>query len=152
MRAVVQRVTNARVTVGEEEVGSSGYGMLVFLGVLTGDSEREAQRLAERIAHFRFFADDEGRMNLSVIDVGGQALVISQFTLAADGRKGRRPSFDRAAAPECAEPLYESFVSALRELGVPTETGRFGASMVVESANLGPVTFSLEEPSASGSA
>jgi len=149
MKVVVQRVTRARVTVEGEEVGSCGYGMLVYLGVMRGDTGREAQRLAERIARFRFFGDAEGRMNLSALDVSGEALVISQFTLAADGRKGRRPSFDQAAAPELAEPLYRRFVELLQALGVPTRTGRFGASMEVESTVLGPVTFSLEEPSGS---
>jgi len=146
MKAVVQRVARARVIVEGREVGSCGYGMLIFLGVLRGDTESEARRLAERIARFRFFADEDERMNLSSLDVDAEALVVSQFTLAADGRKGRRPSFDLAAPPEAAEPLYQFFVSVLRELGVSTETGRFGARMEVESTGLGPVTFSLEEP------
>lgn len=146
MKAVVQRVTRACVRVDGEVVGEIGPGALVLLGVLRGDSEREAERLAERIARFRFFSDAEGKMNLSVLDVGGAALVVSQFTLAADGRKGRRPSFDRAAPPDEARALYRAFVAALEALGLPCATGRFGAAMAVELINDGPVTFSLDEP------
>lgn len=147
MKAVVQRVTRASVRVEGEVVGEIGTGMLVLLGVLDGDTERDAERLAERVARFRFFPDDEGRMNLSAIDLGLEALVVSQFTLAADGRRGRRPSFDRAAAPAVAEPLYEQFVRALEGHGLRCATGRFRTAMQVELVNDGPVTFVLDEPS-----
>lgn len=146
MKAVVQRVARARVVVAGEEVGRCGRGMLVLLGVLRGDDEPRAVRLAHKLARFRFFADDRDRMNLSAVDAGAGALVVSQFTLAADGRKGRRPSFDRAAPPEVAEPLYERFVSELRAQGVTVETGVFGARMEVALVGDGPVTFVLEEP------
>ena len=145
MRAVVQRVSSASVRVADEVVGSVKRGALVLLGVLEGDSEREAMQLAEKIGGFRYFSDDEGRMNLSVDEVGGARLGVSQFTLAADGRKGRRPSFDKAAPPEDARTLYERFVVALRAQGLKVETGRFGAMMEVELVNDGPVTFILEE-------
>ncbi len=144
MKAVLQRVSRACVRVDGEVVGEIGPGVLVLLGVLRGDDEQTAVRLAERVARFRFFRDEEGRMNRSAIDCGHAALVVSQFTLAADGRRGRRPSFDRAAPPELAEPLYERFVRALDELGLRTATGRFGALMEVELVNDGPVTFALE--------
>lgn len=124
---------------------------MVFLGVLAGDDLACARRLAEKVARFRFFGDDRGRMGRSILDLEGQEpaaalLVVSQFTLAADGRKGRRPSFDRAAPPEAAEPLYEAFCTALRELGVHVETGRFRAEMTVDVSGDGPVTFVLDEP------
>ena len=137
-------MTRASVRVDGEVVGRIAKGMLILLGVLAGDGPEEADRLAERAAGFRFFRDDGGRMDRSVLETGGSALVVSQFTLAADGRKGRRPSFDRAAPPAEAEVLCERFVRRLRELGVPTETGRFGAMMEVELVNDGPVTFVLE--------
>jgi len=144
VKAVVQRVERAAVRVDGEEVARIDAGMLVLLGVMRGDGPRQAEELAERVARFRFFRDEEGRMNLSALDVGGEALVVSQFTLAADGRKGRRPSFDRAAPPAEAEALYEHFVRRLRELGLACGTGRFGAMMSVELVNDGPVTFVLE--------
>jgi D-tyrosyl-tRNA(Tyr) deacylase len=146
MKAIVQRVARASVRVGAEEVGAIGSGMLVLLGILEGDSEAEAQRFAEKIARFRFFPDEAGKMNRSALDVGGSVLVVSQFTLAADGRSGHRPSFDDAADPAIAEQLYERFVDAMRALGLDVETGRFGARMQVELVNDGPVTFALEEP------
>ncbi len=146
MKAVVQRVTRAAVRVDGELVGEVARGMLVLLGVMRGDTERQAHGLAERIARFRFFPDERGRMNLAAADCGAGALVVSQFTLAADGHKGRRPSFDRAAPPELAEELYGHFVGRLRSLDLPTSTGRFGAMMEVELVNDGPVTFVLEEP------
>jgi len=145
MRVVVQRVNSASVRVDGDVVGSVKRGALVLLGVLEGDSEREANQLAEKVAGFRYFSDEEGRMNLSIGEVGGSLLVVSQFTLAADGRKGRRPSFDKAAPPLEAESLYEHFVSALRSQGVVVETGNFGAMMEVELVNDGPVTFVLDE-------
>ncbi len=147
----MQRVSRAQVRVDGAPVGEIERGMVVLLGVMSGDRADEARRLAERCATFRFFADEEGRMNRSILDVGGRALVVSQVTLAADGRKGRRPSLDDAAAPERARELYETFVAALEALGVACRTGRFGALMEVELVNDGPVTFLLEEPPPSGS-
>jgi D-tyrosyl-tRNA(Tyr) deacylase len=147
----VQRVSRARVTSGGEELGSIGAGLVVLLGVVRGDTREEAARLASRIAHFRIFADEQGRMNRSLHEGKLAALVVSQFTLALDdrspGQRGRRPSFDAAAPPAEAEPLYESFVAALGALGIATSTGRFGARMEVELVNDGPVTFVLEERS-----
>ena len=152
MKAVLQRVTRAEVRVAGESVGSIGAGVLVFLGVMRGDDDQVARRLAERCARFRFFVDENDRMNLSLVDTGGLALVVSQFTLAADGRKGRRPSFDRAAPPDEGERLYLAFIDALAALDVSCRTGTFGARMEVELVNDGPVTFLLEEapPSAPG--
>jgi len=146
LKAVVQRVRKASVVVDGVTNGAIQGGMLILLGVMRGDGESEAEALAERIARFRFFADEHQRMNLSALDCDAEALVVSQFTLAADGRKGRRPSFDRAAAPESAEPLYEHFVATLRRLGITTATGVFGAHMEVALTNTGPVTFVLEQP------
>jgi D-tyrosyl-tRNA(Tyr) deacylase len=145
MKAVVQRVSCARVRIDGEVVATIGPGMLVLLGVMRGDGEAEARRLAERIARFRFFPDEYGRMDRSALESGLEALVVSQLTLAADGRAGRRPSFDAAAPPERAEPLYEHFVAALRDVGLSVRTGHFGARMEVELTNDGPVTFALEE-------
>lgn len=146
MKAVVQRVTRASVTSEGELLGSIGRGALVLLGVLEGDGEEQAEQLARNVATFRIFPDERQRMGRSLLDVDGQALVVSQFTLAADGRKGRRPSFERAAAPAVAGPLVAHFVARLRDLGVATDTGRFGAMMAVELVNDGPVTFVLETP------
>lgn len=145
MRAVLQRVSRAAVRVDGEVVGEVERGVLVLLGVLRGDGAREAQRLAEKVARFRLFEDADGRMNRSLLDEGHGALVVSQFTLAADGRKGRRPSFDRAAPPDEAAPLIDAFADALAALGVAVATGRFGARMEVELVNDGPVTFVLDE-------
>jgi len=128
MRAVVQRVTRARSTPG----GGIGPGLVVLLGVAEGDSAEDAERLAGKIARLRIFEDDAGKFDRSLLDTGGAALVVSQFTLLADAAKGNRPSFSAAARPEVAEPLYERFAAALRKLGVPTETGVFGARMQVE--------------------
>jgi D-tyrosyl-tRNA(Tyr) deacylase len=144
MRAVVQRVARAGVTVGAETTGSIGRGLLVLLGVAPTDKAAEAQWLAEKIVSMRVFNDDDGKMNCGVAEVGGAVLVVSQFTLYGDCRKGRRPSFVGAAAPELAEPLYEAFVNAVRAQGVPTATGRFGAMMQVELVNDGPVTLLIE--------
>jgi D-tyrosyl-tRNA(Tyr) deacylase len=141
----VQRVTLARVKIAGEPVAAIGRGMLVLVGVMRGDREDEARRLADKIARFRFFADERDRMNRSAIECGFEALVVSQFTLAADGHAGRRPSFDAAAAPPIAEELYERFVAAMRQTGLAVATGRFGARMEVELVNDGPVTFALEE-------
>ena len=141
MRAVVQRVARASSTPG----GSIGAGVLVLLGIADGDDEAAAVRLAEKIARLRIFQNDEGKFDRSLIDVGGAALVVSQFTLIADTAKGNRPSFSHAARPERAEPLYQRFGSALGELGIHVETGVFGASMQVELVNDGPVTIVLSE-------
>ena len=144
MRVVIQRVSRARVTVDGEAVASIGRGLLVLVGVADGDGEEEALRLARKCAELRIFADAEGKFNLSLLDVEGEALVVSQFTLLADTRKGRRPSFVGAAAPESAEPLVAAFAQAMREAGVQTQTGRFGARMAVELVNDGPVTIVLD--------
>jgi len=153
MKAVVQRVASASVRADGEELARIGPGMLVLVGALRGDGEAQAARLAERIARLRFFADEHDRMNLSALDLGREALVVSQFTLAADGRRGRRPSFDAAADPREAEGLIEVFVARLRSLGIACRTGRFGARMQVELVNDGPVTFCLDEarPAPAGS-
>ena len=144
MRVVIQRVSRARVTVGGAVTGEVGRGLLVLLGVTHGDTIDAARWLAEKTVGLRVFADDEGKMNRSVADVGGGVLVVSQFTLYGDCRKGRRPSFIAAAPPEVAVPLYEAFVEAVRALGVPVATGRFGAMMDVELINDGPVTLIVE--------
>src|SRR5438067_1581357 len=144
MRVVIQRVSRARVTVGGEVVGEVGRGLLVLLGVTHGDTIEGARRLAEKTVGLRVFADDEGKMNRGVADVGGGVLVVSQFTLYGDAAKGRRPSFVAAAPPEVAVPLYEAFVDAVRALGVPVATGRFGAMMDVELVNQGPVTLIVD--------
>jgi len=140
MRAVVQRVSRARVTPG----GEIGRGLCVLLGVAGGDGEEQAARLAGKIARLRVFPDDAGRFDRSVVDVSGAALVVSQFTLIADTAKGNRPSFTDAAPPDEAKALYERFCSELRALGVPVETGVFGAKMEVELVNDGPVTIVLD--------
>lgn len=144
MRAVVQRVSRAAVRVEGEAVADIGPGLLVFVGVGTGDTELEATFVAEKVANLRIFPDEEGKMNLSVIDAGGSALIVSQFTLYGDVRKGRRPAFTSAAAPEVAEPLVMSVAARLEALSVPTWTGQFGAHMEVELTNHGPVTILIE--------
>jgi D-aminoacyl-tRNA deacylase len=144
LRAVVQRVSSARVVVVGTVVGEIGAGLCVLLGVARADGEAEAERLAARIARLRIFENDEGRFDRSLLDVVGEALVVSQFTLIADTAKGNRPSFTDAAPPEQAEPLYERFCAALRELGVGVATGVFGARMLVEIVNDGPVTIVLD--------
>lgn len=146
MRAVIQRVSRAEVRVEGRSVARIGRGLVILLGVLRGDDERRAARLAERVALFRVFPDQSERMNLSLLDVEGEALVVSQITLAADGRKGRRPSLDAAASPPVAEVLYRRFARALEDLGVRPASGVFGAKMEIELVNEGPVTFVLEEP------
>lgn len=144
MRAVIQRVSQALVTVGNEVVGEIGPGLLVLLGVTHADTAEQAKWLADKIAGLRIFNDADGKMNRSVTDVGGSVLVVSQFTLYGDCQKGRRPSFVDAAPPETAVPLYEEFVNAVRALGVPTATGRFGAMMEVALVNDGPVTLIVD--------
>jgi D-tyrosyl-tRNA(Tyr) deacylase len=144
MRVVLQRVSRASVRVGDELVGAIGPGLLLLLGIAPGDSADEARWLADKVVGLRVFADADGKMNLSVAECGGSVLVVSQFTLYGDCIKGRRPSFIGAAAPAIAEPLYETFVLAVRALGVPVATGRFGAMMQVELVNDGPVTLILD--------
>jgi D-tyrosyl-tRNA(Tyr) deacylase len=147
MLAVVQRVSEAKVSVEGRTVAAVGPGLLVLLGVAAGDDERDAAYLAAKIAHLRVFADDERRMNRSLLDVGGEALVVSQFTLYGDCRKGRRPAFTRAAPPADAERLYDRFIEELSALGVPTRAGEFGAMMAVSLTNDGPVTLIVRSPS-----
>jgi D-tyrosyl-tRNA(Tyr) deacylase len=144
MRAVVQRVSRAEVRVGGEVVGKVGAGLAVLLGVAEGDGEDAARFLADKVAALRIFEDDAGKMNRAVADVGGGVLVVSQFTLYGDVRKGKRPSFDDAARPETARALYEQFVLKVREAGVRCETGRFQEMMDVELVNDGPVTILLD--------
>ena len=144
MRAIIKRVKEARVDVDGETVGRIGEGMLVLLGAGKDDSDIDAEYLAEKILTLRIFEDPDGKMNLSVTDTGGSLLVVSQFTLYGDCRKGRRPSFDKAAPPELAEALYEEFVSKLRSRGARVETGRFRAMMDVHLVNWGPVTLMLD--------
>ena len=144
MRAVLQRVRSARVLVDGEVVGAIGRGVLVYVGVAEGDTTDEAEWLADKIAGLRIFASEERPIDRSLLDAGGAALVVSQFTLLADTRRGRRPSFTGAAPPEAAEPLVDAVVEALRASGVEVATGRFGAMMQVESTNDGPVTIVLD--------
>jgi D-aminoacyl-tRNA deacylase len=144
VRAVVQRVSSARVVVDGAAVGEIGSGLCVLLGVARDDDTDAAERLAGRIARLRIFENEEGRFDRSVLDVGGAVLVVSQFTLIADTAKGNRPSFTHAAPPEEAEPLYESFCAAVRELALEVATGHFAAQMAVELVNDGPVTIVLD--------
>ena len=144
MRALVQRVKYARVKVAGETVGEIGAGLLILLGVGADDTEKEAAFVADKCANLRIFEDDAGKMNRSLLDTGGGALVISQFTLYGDASHGRRPSFSAAAPPELAEPLYLKFVELMKDAGVPVATGRFRAEMAVELCNDGPVTIMVE--------
>ena len=144
MRLLVQRVLEAAVAVDGRQLGKVGQGFVVFVGVTHGDTEEQARKLARKLAELRVFADSAGKTNLSIQDVQGSALVVSQFTLYADTRRGRRPSFTDAAAPEPAEGLVESFRQALESEGVPTASGRFGADMQVNLVNDGPFTLLLE--------
>ncbi len=144
MRVVLQRVSSASVSIEGRVAGSIGRGFLVLVGFTAGDGGEDVEWMADKIAGLRLFSDDEGKMNLSLTDVDGAVLVVSQFTLYADARKGRRPSFVDAAPPEQAVPLYQSFVGALGARGLPVETGEFGALMAVELVNDGPVTLILE--------
>ena len=144
MRALVQRVTEASVEVNGSVVGSIGTGLLVLLGAATGDSTETAQKLADKVAGLRIFSDEQGKFNNSLLDIRGAALVVSQFTLLADTRKGRRPSFLDAAAPEIAQELVMVFCEHLRSLGLAVETGVFGAHMRVALVNDGPVTIMLD--------
>ncbi|MBN1218079.1 MAG: D-tyrosyl-tRNA(Tyr) deacylase [Anaerolineae bacterium] len=145
MRAILQRVRAGRVTVDGEVAGEIGPGYVILLGATHGDGPAEVKKLAEKTAHLRVFEDEQGKMNLSALDTGAEMLVVSQFTLFADVKKGRRPSFTRAAWPEVAEPLLAKYVSCLREVGVnKVETGIFGAHMLVSIENDGPVTITLD--------
>ena len=144
MRALLQRVTEASVSVGDETVGRVGPGLLVLLGIAKDDGEAEAVALAEKVARLRIFEGPGGHFDRSLLEAGGAALVVSQFTLYGDTRRGRRPSFDQAAPAAQAEPLVERFAQAMRDLGVPVQTGRFGAMMRVSLVNDGPVTVMAE--------
>lgn len=145
MRALIQRVQHSQVTVSGQIIAQIGHGLVILLGVGHGDGEEQARFLAEKVAALRIFEDEQGKTNLSIQDVKGEALVVSQFTLYADTRKGRRPSFTDAALPDVAAPLVERFAALLREQGVPTQSGQFGAHMLVEIYNDGPVTIWLEK-------
>lgn len=144
MIAVLQRVTRGTVRIDGVDHGTIDDGLVIFLGVMQGDAESDARFLADKISNFRIFSDKEGKMNLSIRDVGGKALSISQFTLCGDWRKGNRPSFTRAADPERGNELYEHFNTCLENNGIPVETGVFGAGMEVSLVNDGPVTFVLD--------
>ena len=144
MRYVCQRVLEAQVKVNDHVVGQIGRGLLVYLGVGKGDTESDAQFMADKLVNLRIFPDDAGKMNLSILDVGGKILLISNFTLHGDCRKGRRPGFDAAAPPKLAEQLYEKVAGLIAEQGVPVEKGVFGEYMHVTSTNDGPVTFILD--------
>jgi D-tyrosyl-tRNA(Tyr) deacylase len=144
MRVVLQRVAHGKVTVGGRIVAEIGRGYVILLGIAPGDGEDQARYLVEKIVHLRVFEDEAGKLNRSVLETGGEAIVVSQFTLYADTRKGRRPSFTDAALPEAASPLVERFAEMLRLQGISTQTGEFGAHMLVEIANDGPVTILLE--------
>jgi D-tyrosyl-tRNA(Tyr) deacylase len=144
MRAVVQRVSEGCVSVGNAIIASIGIGLVILLGIAPDDTHAKAQALAQKIARLRIFEDGQGKMNGSILDVGGSALVISQFTLYADTHKGNRPSFIKAALPAMAEPLYDQFVASLRAEGVAVKEGKFGAHMQVEIHNDGPVTIWLD--------
>ncbi len=146
MRALIQRVTNASVSVGGAVVGRSGPGLLILVCAMRRDGEAQADQLASKISKLRIFKDDNGKMNRSILDVGGSALVVSQFTLAADTSRGNRPGFSEAASPEDGNRLYEYFARQIARLGVAVETGQFGADMAVELTNDGPVTIWLETP------
>jgi D-tyrosyl-tRNA(Tyr) deacylase len=147
MRAVIQRVTESSVSVGNESIARIGPGLLVLLGVARQDEKKDADYLAEKIMHLRIFEDDQGKMNRSLLQTGGEMLVVSQFTLLADCRKGRRPSFVDAAEPAMADDLYRYFTESIRQKGIPVKTGRFQAMMAVSLINHGPVTILLESRS-----
>ena len=144
MRALLQRVTHAGVTVDGQIVGEIGHGLLILLGIGHGDGDTQTKTMSEKIVHLRIFEDDEGKMNRSLLDIGGEALVVSQFTLYADTRRGRRPGYTDAAPPALAEPLVERFKEAIASYGVKVASGVFGAYMQVELLNDGPVTIWLD--------
>ena len=145
MRALLQRVSRASVKIDGQTISEIGKGLLILVGMGHEDGEKQVTFLAEKVANLRIFEDEQGKTNLSIQDVKGEAMVVSQFTLYADSRKGRRPSFTDAALPEVAEPLVNQFVELLRRQGIPTQTGKFGAHMLVEIHNDGPVTIWLEK-------
>ncbi len=147
MRALLQRVTAGKVTIGGTTSGEIGPGLVILLGVTGSDTLEDVRYLSAKCVELRIFEDEAGKMNRSLLDVGGAALIVSQFTLYGDASHGRRPSFTRAARPELAEPLYEAFIEAVRTRGVPVGTGRFGAEMQLEIHNDGPVTILLESKS-----
>jgi len=144
MRALLQRVSSGNVIVDDKIVAEISRGVVILLGIAPHDGEEQARWMAEKIAHLRIFEDEDGKLNLSLLDIGGAAIVVSQFTLYADTRKGRRPSFTDAALPEIASPLVDRFAALLNELGIPAQKGVFGAHMLVNIANDGPVTIWLE--------
>lgn len=144
MRALIQRVSSAKVEVSGSTVGACGHGLLIFVCAMPADTEETADALARKISKLRIFKDTEGRMNRSIDDISGSALVVSQFTLSADTSRGNRPGFSNAAAPEMAQELYSRFARSLNELGVPVETGEFGADMAVTLTNDGPVTIWID--------
>lgn len=146
MRVVIQRVAKASVTIAGEVVGQIGRGLVVLVGICDGDDAKATAFLVEKTVNLRIFPDDDDKMNRSVLDIGGGVLIVSQFTLYGDCRKGRRPSFVGAAGPEVAIPLYEAFVERMRATGIPVQTGRFGAMMEVELINDGPVTLIIDSP------
>jgi len=145
MRTLIQRVSKASVTVEDKVISQIGKGLVVLLGIGHDDGEEQVKFLAEKVANLRIFEDEDGKTNLSILDVNGEAMVVSQFTLYANTQKGRRPSFIEAALPDVAEPLVDRFVELLRGHGIPTQTGKFGADMLVEIHNDGPVTIWLEK-------
>ncbi len=144
MRAVVQKVSSSKVTVDDEVVGQIKQGLLVLLGVTHEDTSKDVDYMVDKVTNLRIFEDEEGKMNLSLKDIGGEVLAVSQFTLYGDARRGRRPSFSDAARPEVANPLYEEFVKKVRDLGINVGTGKFGAHRMVDLTNDGPVTILLE--------
>lgn len=144
MRALLQRVSHGRVSVDDHTVAEIDHGLMILLGIGPQDGQEQISYLTEKIANLRIFEDEQGKFNRSILDTHGEAIVVSQFTLYADTRKGRRPSFTDAAPPEIASPLVDAFALALQKLGVPTQTGEFGAHMLVEISNDGPVTIHLE--------
>ena len=148
MRAVVQRITRCSIRVGSAEVGRSDGGLLIYLGVATGDAESDVEYLRDKILGLRIFEDNDGKMNLSVLNVGGSICVVSQFTLLADTRKGRRPSYTAAADPADAESLYQSFLTSTRALGIRVSSGKFGSHMEVDYINDGPVTIIMDSKKA----
>ena len=144
MRAIIQRVNSSQVIVEGKTIADIGKGMLILLGVAPGDDETKSAAMAKKLAQLRIFEDDQGKMNLSLLDTGGAAIVVSQFTLFADTRKGNRPSFIGAAVPDLASPLVDHFIGELRKFNIPTQSGEFGAHMLVNLQNDGPVTIWME--------